>query len=68
MVKWYIFDIRTFLIIIWLGEFFSLREVGSTYSDCVVSWWCGRFVDFCVFFSSTQQIVYQSYDFILVGR
>ena len=52
MVRWHTFDIGTDLCCILFQEFFSISDVGNTYS--IVMAWCGQFVELSVFISSTQ--------------
>jgi hypothetical protein len=63
MVRWYIFDVRTFLISLTIKEFCSLRDAGTTFLTVVE--WCGQLVELSVLISPTQQFVSQSCSLLL---
>ena len=62
MVRWYVFDIATILISIRIGEFFILRDVGSTYLTVLASF--GQLAELSQLISSTQPFVFQIYNFL----
>jgi hypothetical protein len=66
MARWCIFNRGTIVISVRVDEFFSLREVGSTYLTMVAR--NGQRVELSVLISSTQQFVFQNCSLFLEGR
>ena len=63
-VRWYNFDIFKILISLKINEFFSLRDVRSTY--LIVVAWCGQLVKLSVLISLTQLFVLYSCNFVFL--
>jgi len=61
MVSWYILDIGIILISLRIKEFFSLRDIGSTYVTVIE--WFGQLVELSMLISSSRQFLIQSCNF-----
>lgn len=63
-VRWYNLDIFKILISLKINEFFSLRDVGSTY--LIVVAWCGQLVKLSLLISLTQLFVLYCCNFVFL--